>query len=144
MRRGLILRNAPPEWNVRVHTLEDFYVFCAQQQIILHEDKPLESTGLYLIYEGRSHIFIDSRLRGADKLFCCWHEAGHYLLHPLGIQFFLGWQQSVEIEADIIAACALVPRSLLTHFWPGEIAELYGYPASLIELRQEIFDRWRI
>jgi Zn-dependent peptidase ImmA (M78 family) len=144
VRRQLLFRNTPDEWNIKVHTLEDFYIFCAANSIIVHEDKPLERTGLYLIYEGESHIFIDSRLRGHEKTFVCLHELGHFLLHPLGIQFFTGMSSTVEYEADVVAVCAMIPRPLLRSHWPGEIVEEYGYEIELVEFRQEIFDIWRI
>ena len=143
MRRSLIKR-LPPEWNIRVLTLDDFYSYCDQAGIYLHEDNQLEQPGIFMVYDGQPHIFIDQELRGEDRLFVSFHELGHYWLHPPGIQFFLGWHGRADKEADVVAACALIPLPTLRHFWPSEIVELYGYSSELVELRQAIFDRWGI
>jgi Zn-dependent peptidase ImmA (M78 family) len=143
MRRGLLLRNTPPEWNVRVFTEDDFYWHCDRAGIIVREVS-LEQPGLYICRDGPPQIFLDDELRGAERLFVGFHELAHHWLHPPWIQLFRGLEESVETEADVVAACALIPKTILTHYWPSEIAELYGYPPSLVEYRREVFDRWRI
>ena len=143
MRRGLLLKNTPPEWNVRVLTEDDFWQHCDGAGIVVREAQ-IEQSGLYLFNDGRPQIYLNDELRGAERLFVAFHELAHHWLHPPRIQFFRGWKKAVEVEADIVAACAMVPQTLLAHYWPGEIAELYGYPHGLVELRREVFDRWRI
>lgn len=143
MRRTLIHRNTPPEWNVRVLTLDDFHQYCDEAKITVREAQ-LEQPGLYMLFDGKPHIFIHEDLRGPERLFVGFHELAHYWLHPLGIQFFRGWERNIETEADVVAACALIPLPTLQHFWPSEIVDLYGYAAELVELRQTIFERWRI
>lgn len=142
--RKSLLKNCPPEWNVRVLTRDDFYSHCDAGGIQLHEDVQIEQPGLYMVYDGRPHIFIDERLRGAERLFVQFHELAHYWIHPSGIKFFLGWERSIEQEANIIAACALIPRTVLEHYWPAELVELYGYSNKLIETRRAILERWKI
>lgn len=144
MRRGLLLRNSPPEWNVKVLTEDDFCYYCNLARITVRE-MPLNSLpGMYLICEGQPCIFLDEDLRGADRLFTSFHEYAHYLLHPPRVRFFHGYDDVTEDEADAFAICALIPKTVLAHYWPSEIAELYGYPPSLIELRREVFDKWKI
>jgi len=134
----------PAAWNVKVHTLEDFYIFCAAYSITVHEDKSIEEGGMYLPVEGAPHIYIDRDLRGHQKTRCAWHEVGHYLLHPQGIQFFCGMEDPIEYEAEVVAICAMIPRPLLRSHWAGEIVEEFGYDLDLIEFRQEILKIWRI
>lgn len=145
MRRGLIECNTPPEWNIRVLTEDDFYEYCDKENILICEAQ-LEQPGVYFPYgRGRKpQIILHDELRGANRLFAGYHELAHHWLHPPGIQHFLGLKTMVEVEADIVAACALIPKTLLTHFWPNEIAELYGYPHWIVELRCRMFDKWRI
>ena len=143
MRKRLLERNAPPEWNVKVLTETDFWLFCAADGVVVRE-APTELHGFRLKQRDRHVIFINSRLRGAERSFVLWHEWAHHLLHPPGIQFFHGYDSLTETEADAFAACALIPRPLLGHYWPSEIAELYGYPTDLIEFRQDIFDQWKL
>lgn len=139
-----MLRNTPPEWNVRVLTRHDFDCYCDSAGILVRE-MPLDNVpGMYLICDGQPCIFLDEDLRGPDRLFTGFHEYAHYLLHPSRVSFFHGYDDVTEDEADVFAICALIPQTILNHYWPGEIAELYGYPPSLVEFRREVFDRWRI
>lgn len=143
MRKRLLERNAPPEWNVRAFTDSDFWMLCAADGIIVQE-APLERHGFQFKQRNQHVIFINSRLRGAERSFVLWHEYAHYLLHPPGIQFFHGYESQVENEADVFAACAMIPRSLLEHYWPSEIADLYGYPVDLVAYRQDLFERYKL
>src|SRR5215831_5301094 len=127
MRRDLVLRNTPPEWNVRVLTQDDFDYYCDRAGIVVSET-PLEQPGLYIYKNGQPEIFLNDTLRGPERLFVGFHELAHYWLHPPGVRMFFGWAKQIEIEADIVAAYCLIPKTMLTHYWPSEIAELYGYP----------------
>jgi Zn-dependent peptidase ImmA (M78 family) len=143
VRRDLLLHNTPPEWNVRVLTQDDFDYYCDRAGIVIKET-PLELPGLYICGDGQPQIFLSDELQGTERLFIAFHELAHHWLHPPGVQMFHGLSTRVEDEADIVAVCVLIPRTVLMHYWPGEIAELYGYPPSLVELRREVFDRWGI
>lgn len=143
MRRSLLLRHTPPEWNVRVLTQDDFDYYCDRAGIAVGEVS-LEQPGLYICRNGHPQIFISNELRGAGRLFVCFHELAHHWLHPPGVRMFFGLNQQIETEADIVAACALIPKTVLTHYWPSEIADLYGYPHELVTRRCEVFDKWKI
>ncbi len=144
MRRSLIIRNTPEEWNTRFLTEADFYAYCDENQIVLHEDRQLAQPGLYLVYDNRAHIFVDERLRGTERLFVGFHELAHFWLHPVGIKLFQGVNADTEIEADVVATCALIPRPIIDHVRSDDIRKLYGYPESLVEMRRETLERWRI
>jgi Zn-dependent peptidase ImmA (M78 family) len=143
VRRDLLLQNTPPEWNVRVLTQDDFDYYCDRAGIAVRE-VPLELPGLYICRDGQPQIFLSDELRGAERLFIAFHELAHHWLHPPGVQMFHGFGRRVELEADAVAACCLIPKTVLTHYWPSEIAELHGYTHDLVNFRCEIFDRWRI
>ena len=143
MRRGLIKSRTPPEWNVRVLTEDDFYQYCDEARVIVRETQ-LEKRGLYMPIDGVPHIFLNDTLRGVERLYISFHELAHHWLHPPGIQMFHAFRHITETEADIVAACALIPATVLTHYWPTEIAEIYGYPHRLVTLRCEVHDRYKI
>jgi Zn-dependent peptidase ImmA (M78 family) len=143
VRRDLLLHNTPPEWNVRVLTQDDFDYYCDRAGIVVCE-MPLERPGLYICRDGQPQIFLSDELRGVNRLFIAFHELAHHWLHPPGVQMFHGLSNQVEYEADVVAACAMIPKTILTHYWPSEIAELYGYPHDLVGLRCEVFDKWKI
>lgn len=141
MRKKLIEKNTPAEWNIRVLTEDDFWSYCDLSRIVVSE-LPIERHGLHFKRRGAHHIWVSNRLRGPRRNFVLWHELAHFWLHPPGIQFFRSWEDAIEKEADAVAACAMIPRTLLNHYWDSEIAELHGYPLSLVELRRTIFDLW--
>jgi Zn-dependent peptidase ImmA (M78 family) len=143
MRRKLIEKKTPPEWNVRVMTEADFWSHADAAGIVVSEMQ-LEQPGYSIYCDGSPHIFIQDQLRGVDRLYTLWHEIAHYWLHKARIQFFLGLNQDIEFEANLVAACALIPQTMLTHYWPNEIAQEYGYPDWLIKYRQVIFEYWDI
>jgi len=134
----------PYEWNTRPLTEADFDSYCAYSKIIVREI-PLDNLpGCYLVCGKQPVIFLDDKLRGYERMFVRMHELGHHLMHPPGERFKRGRKEATEVEADAFAACALIPRPLLTRRRPDKIIEEYGYPASLIELRREILSRWAI
>jgi Zn-dependent peptidase ImmA (M78 family) len=143
VRRSLLLQNTPPEWNVRVLTQDDFDYYCDRAGIIVSETQ-LEQPGWYVCSHGQPQIFLNDQLRGPERLFVGFHELAHHWLHPPGVRMFYGWARDLEIEADIVAVCCLIPKTVLTHYWPSEIAEIYGYPHDLVGLRCEVFDRYKI
>lgn len=141
MRKKLIERNTPVEWNVRRLTEDDFWTYCDESKIIVRET-PLERAGMHFQRNGQNVIFVRQGLRGSDRLFVLYHELAHFWCHPPGIQFFQGYNDRIEREADAVAACALIPRTMLSHYWPTEIAELFGYSPDLIQFRKDIFEFW--
>lgn len=143
MRKKLIERNTPPEWNVRVLTEDDFWTYCDAARIVVRE-VPLEQPGCRLVCDGKSHIFIHDRLRGVDRMYTLWHEMAHAWLHAPRTQFFLGLNKTLELEANAVAACAMIPRTMIAHYWPSEIAEEYGYPEWLIKFRETLLKYWQL
>src|SRR5690242_9065854 len=144
MRRSLFLFGLPEAWNVKVHTLEDFYVYCAAHSITVCEEHSVAERGLYIPCDGMPTIYLDCDLRGHEKTKAALHELGHYLFHPGGIHGYEGKDSGPDYEADVFAVCAMIPRTVLRSHGVGEIIEEYGYSIDLIEFRQEILDIWRI
>lgn len=142
MRKNLIERNVPSEWNVRVLTEDHFWDYCAARRITVRI-VPLEQPGYSLVRKVDARIYIHDELRGAERLYTMFHELGHHWIHARGIQFFMGCKSRIEMEAEVIAACALIPRTILPpRFGWSEVQELYGYPDWMISFRNLVFRKY--
>jgi len=137
IRKEMLRRRAPAEWNFRALNLDDFYRYCAAADITVY-DRRLECPGIYLFAYGRPLIFISDELDEVERLFVGFHELAHHWLHRRPVQFFRGREEVVEVEADVVAACAMIPLALIERRRP------LAYPETLFRLRREVFDRWRI
>ena len=142
MLRNLVT-TALPDWNKRVLTDSDFARFCEDEGLRVVEVDNLETDtgepGLYIEHRGYPFIALDTALRGTRRSWVQWHEIGHYILHTPGTQFFFGCSSRIHNQANIVAACALMPRKLIRHSSAFSICEEFGYPTDLIELRFEIY-----
>ena len=137
IRKELLRRRAPAEWNFRVLNLESFYRYCDAAGVLVHEVR-LEIPGTYLFVYGQPRILISDELDEVERLFVGFHELAHHWLHRRPVQFFRGREDAVEVEANVVAACAMIPAHLIKHGLP------VAYPEILLRLRREVFDRWRI
>ena len=86
-------------------------------------DRPLQKRGALIRCDGELHLYLNENLRGADLLFVGFHELAHYWLHPLRTRFFSRMNGIIETETNIVAACAMIPITLLTHYRLSEITE---------------------
>lgn len=143
MTKHWFTRLLPAEWNRRVLTDDDFHRFCVSEGVSAFEC-PMQIPGAYCIYDGSPVIFINRDQPASQKLFVKFHELAHHWLHYPGVQFFLDTHTKVETEANIVAACALIPVTLLTVKSESEIIDEYGYSSELINIRSEIYRTWRI
>lgn len=141
MRIELIQRKTPPEWNVRPLNEMDFWDYCNDLKIIVQE-APLEQPAYSIVIKKQRYIFVHDELRGASRLFALYHELAHLWLHPPKIHFFKGWNEAHEIEANVVATCALIPRTRIVHWSASELAE--EYPEWLINLRKTTLEHWKI
>lgn len=121
---------------------DHFWDYCDTRKILVREAQ-LEQPGYSIVIEGQRYIFVHDELRGMDRLFTLYHELAHHWLHPPRIHFFRGWNQTTESEANLVATCALIPRTRIIHWCPSEIAA-EGFPDWLIKLRQEVLEYWDI
>ena len=142
MRRDLIERKTPAEWNVRPLTEAHFWFYCGEMDILVRE-MPLERPGYATEVEGQRVIFLNDELRGARRLFVLFHEIAHHWLHPRRTHFYSGWEKEFDIEANVVAACALIPRTRIVHWSKQELAA-EGIPDWIIKVRQETLDYWGI
>ncbi|HEY9285913.1 MAG TPA: ImmA/IrrE family metallo-endopeptidase [Pyrinomonadaceae bacterium] len=99
--------------------------------------------GIYMACEGIPCIAIHSSLRGAERSEVVWHEIGHHLLHtPTTCFFTRSTARKMEFEAQVVMACALVPRPLLGRTF-AELQEEYGYTRELLWFRKGVFEQFR-
>lgn len=122
-------------WNRRVLTYADFEQACEDDQITVITKHLPDDLGQYRIEQSREVITLDRALHDPLRVFVAFHEFGHALYHVPG---HYGLHAKTELEADVIAVVALLPRPLLYKLSPGEISEALGYPLSLIDERYSI------
>src|SRR5438128_61842 len=109
-------------WGKRALTEADFHRMREQHGVLLlevdnDEGRPwfgLNWKGYYTTVDGRPVIVINKALRGIMRLRVLLHEFGHHLLHAPETCFFS--EDSVEkgeVEAELFALVALIPKSML-------------------------------
>ena len=131
------------KWNEKELKESDFYRLCKRHKITVIE-MPLRVSGFYYSVLGRHYIAINSRLKQPKKLFVMFHEFAHFLMHApdhgVTASFHgIGGKTRKETEADVFAACALVPRTVIESRTAQELIEEDGLPASLVAERQKIY-----
>jgi Zn-dependent peptidase ImmA (M78 family) len=139
-----LLRLMPDGWNERVFDESDFYRLCHLDGVRVLEDAEMPLPGAYCVYDKIPVIFIARRLRGAERLRVQFHELGHHWLHYPHVQFFLNLNNRLEFEANIVAACALIPFPLLRSHDVWRLEEEYGYSKKLIAFRVMLFQQLSI
>ncbi|MCC6824576.1 MAG: ImmA/IrrE family metallo-endopeptidase [Acidobacteria bacterium] len=130
-------------WNEHPLDEDDFYRICERFGVCVDE-LPMRVGGFYFRIKGHDHIAINSTLPPGEKLFVMFHELGHFLFHAPGFDTMakfhsVGGRSRAESEADLFAACALIPRPRLTSLTPEElIAD--GADQDIIARRIEAFE----
>lgn len=95
-----------PHFNEQALTEKDFWLLCEKENIRVVEAN-LIVDGFYYSDGRRSHIYLNSALRGVFWLENAFHEIAHHFLHtPPRCQ-------RQETEARAIALIAILPRSQL-------------------------------
>lgn len=134
----------PAGWNCRQFTQNDFDRLCAIEGVRVFVCRMRDIDGCYCVYDQTPLIFLSDRLANPHKLHVEFHELGHHLLHFPETQFFLDLKPKREFEANIFAACALIPLPLLLARSAAEIHEESGHSAELIAFRMRLFKEWGI
>ena len=133
-----IIRLTAPDWNKRVFNEEDFHEFCETEGICITEAQ-IGVAGLYTIYGGIPFIVLDPTLRGGQKLWVEFHELAHHWLHIPDTELFDYCSGKREIQANMVAACALIPLPIVRSKTAYEIQQEYGYPSELLRFRFALF-----
>ena len=133
----------PAEWNYQVFDKSDFDRICDECGVYTRECI-LNVPGLYCRYGSTPVIFINKNQSALLKLFVSFHELGHFWLHSPGHQFSIDQHDHSENEANIVAACALIPITIYKTKSESEIIDEYRYSRELFNLRSEIYRTWRI
>ena len=134
-------------WNERRLDESDLYELCGRFNVVVDE-LPLTTAGFYYRVMGRDFIAVNSRLTGAERLAVMFHEFAHFLFHtadsaPAAEFHHVGRRTRKECEADVFAACAVLPRPLLENRTIEDLLE-DGYPADLVNERFRILDLYGI
>jgi Zn-dependent peptidase ImmA (M78 family) len=135
-------------WNKRPLREDDFFRLCSRKKITVVE-MPLRTNGFYYCVRGGHFIAVDSRLETHRKLLVMFHEFAHYLMHAPDTNATasfhgIGTKTRKELEADIFALCALVPKPWLEDGRLREAAADEGIPGEIVTERIDVFERYGI
>lgn len=135
----------PLGWNERQFSEVEFFDLASQSKAGVWIEK-IGIPGRYFYYRGFPIIGLHDELQGYTKLWVYFHELAHHWLHvpsDKDCYFEFGYtvENKLELEADAIATPMVIPKQWLKE--PG-LFELWeqGYPASLLERRKQIFERF--
>ena len=142
----LIKQLLPLGWNRRQFTEIEFFDFANQSGVAVWINR-IDVPGRYFYYRGRPIIALHSDLEGYTKLWVYLHELAHHWLHVPRDDFFYSefsylMETKEDLEADAIATPMVIPKGWLKE--PG-LFDLWeqGYPASLLERRKLIWERFK-
>lgn len=96
---------------------DPFELCSALDVIITVTDLPSGINGFYNNVLGFPFIYLNSKLNNCELKAVCAHELGHMLLHPHMNTLYIKTKTIIngdrlEREADIFAACLLIPNSI--------------------------------
>jgi len=134
-------------WNQRPLTEEHLFELCTRFDITVVE-MPLQTSGFYYRLMGRDFIAVDSRLFGPRRLFVLFHEFAHFLFHTSdtgpAVGFHgVGRRTRTELEADVFALCAVLPRALIRARTVEDLVE-QGFQRELVFERFQLSRRYGI
>lgn len=137
-----IARKYFPDFNRRVHTLDDLSNFADSQRIIVKETDLIEAPGEYRVFEKQPFIFIHKFARENFKPWIFAHETGHFILHDITYSTFSrSIKRKVEFEANVFASVLLLPKFLLRTKTLYDLQDEYGHPKDFIMFRKDLSDR---
>jgi Zn-dependent peptidase ImmA (M78 family) len=128
-------------WNDRPLGVADLHKLCRRFRITVQE-MPLAVGGFYYRVMGGDFIAVDTRLSDEKKLVVLFHELGHFLFHvphtgaTASFHHVAGLTRE-EIEADVFALCAILPRALIERRTARDLID-DGHAPELVSARLEI------
>ena len=131
-------------WNYRCLTLSDFESICTESNVaVLRLTMPIQ--GFYTHYKQNPVIVLNDALKQPRALFVAFHELAHHLCHDPGISRFDATSiNKAEYQANIIAACALIPQPVLLKYDFADIADEFNLPLDLILFRAQVWQRLQL
>ena len=135
-------------WNERPLTEADFHRLCRRHKVTVQE-LSLRVSGFYYSMLGGHFIAIDSKLPARKKLFVMFHEFAHFLMHApdqnaTASYHGVGRQTRKELEADLFALVALVPRVWIETRTADEIIADEGVTAAELALRFSLLETYGV
>lgn len=129
--------------NQKVQTIDDFDLRCQNEGVLTFERPMRKWKGLYLVCDQVPCIVLNSHLSMRERPIVSFHELGHHYLHATSPKFYCqGIISKSEYEANIIAAVALLPTSLVERYKIEDIQNEFGYPGYLLWFRKRIYEQF--
>lgn len=139
-----IAREIFPEWNISKISYPFLIDFCKKQKVFVIEGEDEQvAFGEYIIRDGYEFILINKHLPKIMKLWVLCHEVFHWRVHrPETSNFSTTMEDKNEAEANIFAAVAILPRTLIEGLTVDEISKITQLPLELIQIRKMIADNF--
>lgn len=134
-------------FNQRVFTQADFDHLIHLETV--NREKPLllltgdfDANGMYFMRRGYPTIVLNQSLSGIEYLETGFHELAHHWLDEPGYCMRGGPRviNKAEYRAQRIAACLLIPKTLILTRTFGEIQEEYRYSNELMWFRKRTYE----
>lgn len=140
-------------WGKRPLNEADVYRMCEQHGVLVlevsnDEGEPwfgLRWKGYYMTVDGVPTIVVNKELRGITRLRVLLHEFGHHLLHAPETCFFSeGSVVKTEVEAEVFALVALIPKQMIRKMLSWNLFEEDLLPVELLRQRVKVLDLYGI
>lgn len=126
-------------FNYRPLQWQDFESLCKREDILLFIT-PMPRRGFYRVVRGVSCIGLDKRLPYSLLQETAWHEIGHYFLHSPELHLYGHPNKpKTEYQAQVVAACALIPQSIIRTTEFAEIEERLNVQRDLVLFRARVW-----
>jgi Zn-dependent peptidase ImmA (M78 family) len=133
------------DWNERVLNAEDFERICQFEGVQIFHKASEEWDSAYFLDDGQPVIAINKTLRRGPRIAVAFHALAHHFQQEQTACYLKGRDHrsylvegGSECDAHIIAACAVLPRTVLNHHTRAEIVRDYDFCKELLDLRYAI------
>jgi Zn-dependent peptidase ImmA (M78 family) len=134
-----------PDWNSRIITSFHAKHYCSSKRICVVDcGDEIEQYGLYTVYKKKEFIVLNRNLDPLMKAWVWLHEIFHQKAHfPETSYFSKSMESKNDLEANIFAAVAMMPKPLLAGRSIDEICFYYDIPRPLAEIRMMVSENYQ-
>ena len=143
------LAKAFPFLHKRPVTEADLHGHCREHNVKVIFDPDI-SKGVFVVWQGKQHIWLNDKLRGWPLLYVFAHEVAHSIFHApsqlnTGVEFFgLHNKKKNHFEAEAAAAFLLLPIPDLEHALLDGLHSNSSEIAGVIAMRLDLHKKYGV
>ena len=143
------LKKVFPFLHKRAITEADLHAYCDDRNVKVIFDPDI-SSGVWVVAQGKQHIWLNNKLRGWRRLYVFTHEVAHSIFHAAshvntGVEFFdLHTKNKNHFEAEVTCALLLLPIPDLKKALIDGLDENNPEIAKLMELRFDLHKKYKV